>query len=80
MLKITKVSVSRRSPSEIFLPFSLSCCGSSCLKYLGLQLNILLNPIVHIDYCSVQNATEILLVGLLVVMEESIEFLLENQF
>lgn len=49
MLKITKVSVSRRSPSEIFLPFSLSCCDFSCLKYLGLQLNILLNPAVHSD-------------------------------
>lgn len=33
----------------------------------------------HTNYWSVQSAVEVLLVGLLVVMEESIEFLLENQ-
>lgn len=34
----------------------------------------------HTNYWSVQSAREILLVGLPVVMEELIEFLLENQF
>lgn len=49
MLEITRVSVSGRSPSEIFLLFTLSCCDSNGLKYLGMQQNTLLNPVVHTD-------------------------------